>query len=135
MIPSRILVAAALLISLSGCGSEVLSPSGDVAVKLRDVLGITTALILVIVLPVMVTIVIFAVRYRKSDRDAQGDYDPHFHHSTSLELLIWAAPLAIIIWLGALTWVSTHKLDPYRPLDSETAGVTAEAEPLVVQVV
>ena len=135
MIPSRILVAAALLISLSGCGSEVLSPSGDVAVKLRDVLGITTALILVIVLPVMVTIVIFAVRYRKSDREARGDYDPHFHHSTSLELLIWAAPLAIIIWLGALTWVSTHKLDPYRPLDSETAGVTAEAEPLVVQVV
>ena len=84
MIPSRILVAAALLISLSGCGSEVLSPSGDVAVKLRDVLGITTALILVIVLPVMVTIVIFAVRYRKSDREAPGDYAPHFHHLTSL---------------------------------------------------
>lgn len=135
MIPSRILVAAAFLLALSGCGSEVLSPSGDVAVKLRDVLGITTALILVIVLPVMVTTVIFALRYRKSDRESRGDYDPHFHHSTSLELLIWAAPLAIIIWLGALTWVSTHKLDPYRPLNSETAGVTADAEPLIVEVV
>ncbi len=120
---------------LAGCGSEVLWPSGDIAVKLRDVLGITTALILVIVLPVMVTIVWFAIRYKKPQGGSQDGYDPKFSHSTSLELLIWAAPLTIIIWLGALTWVSTHKLDPYRPLDSETAGVAADAEPLVVQVV
>ena len=31
--------------------------------------------------------------------------------------MIWAAPLLIIIALGALTWISTHTLDPYRPLD------------------
>ena len=135
MIRSRLIFPFIVLPALAGCGSEVLAPSGDIAVKLRDVLGITTALILVIVLPVMVTIVIFALRYRKANAQSEASYDPHFHHSTSLELLIWAAPLTIIIWLGALTWVSTHKLDPYRPLDEETAGVTAEAEPLVVQVV
>ncbi|AUH66692.1 ubiquinol oxidase subunit II (plasmid) [Paracoccus zhejiangensis] len=123
-----------MLATLAGCSSEVLAPSGDVAAKLRDVLGITTALILVIVLPVMVAIVAIAIRYRKSDH-SEAKYDPHFHHSTSLELLIWAAPLVIIIWLGALTWVSTHKLDPYRPLDEETRGVDADAEPLVVEVV
>lgn len=115
----------------------MLAPSGDVAVKLRDVLGITTVLILVIVLPVMAAIVLFAIRYNKSNTnpETRGEYDPHFSHSTQLELLIWAAPLTIIIWLGALTWVSTHKLDPYRPLDTETAGVAAGADPLVVQVV
>ena len=32
-------------------------------------------------------------------------------------MVIWSAPLAIIIALGAVTWISTHKLDPYRPLD------------------
>ena len=31
--------------------------------------------------------------------------------------MIWAAPLLIIIALGALTWIGTHLLDPYRPLD------------------
>ncbi|WP_299908680.1 ubiquinol oxidase subunit II [uncultured Paracoccus sp.] len=134
MIRSRSLIAAIALATLAGCSSEVLAPSGDVAAKLRDVLGITTALILVIVLPVMVAIVAIAIRYRKSDQ-SEAKYDPHFHHSTSLELLIWAAPLVIIIWLGALTWVSTHKLDPYRPLDEETRGVEADAEPLVVEVV
>ncbi|TXB68280.1 ubiquinol oxidase subunit II [Paracoccus aurantiacus] len=124
-----------MFLALAGCGSEVLSPGGDVAAKTRDVLGITTALILVIVLPVLVAIIWFAIRYRSGSEDAESEYDPSFHHSVQLELLIWAAPLVIIIWLGALTWVSTHKLDPYRPLDSETQGVTDGAEPLVVQVV
>ena len=134
MIRSRLFMALIPFLALSGCGSEVLAPSGDVAARLRDVLGITTALILVIVLPVMVAIVAIAIRYRKSD-ESRATYDPHFHHSTSLELLIWAAPLVIVIWLGALTWVSTHKLDPYRPLDEETRGVDADAEPLIVEVV
>ena len=31
--------------------------------------------------------------------------------------MIWGAPLLIIIALGLITWISTHKLDPYRPLD------------------
>ncbi len=132
---NRFFLALFLLIPLAACNSELLAPSGDVAVKLRDVLGITTALILVIVLPVMVAIVWFAVRYHASNKATEDEYDPAFHHSTQLELLIWAAPLLIVTWLGALTWVSTHKLDPYRPLDSKTAGVTEGAEPLVVQVV
>lgn len=134
MIRSRFLMAVLPLLALTGCQSDVLAPSGDIAVKLRDVLGITTALILVIVLPVMVAIVVIALRYRSAP-GSQAKFDPHFHHSTQLELLIWAAPLVIVMWLGALTWVSTHKLDPYRPLDEETRGVAAEADPLIVQVV
>ena len=43
---------------------------------------------------------------------------PDWDHSIQLELVIWAAPLLIIIALGALTWISTHTLDPYRPLRS-----------------
>lgn len=131
----RKIFPALLILALAGCGSEVLSPGGDVAAKTRDVLGITTALILVIVIPVLVAIVWFAIRYRAGSEKAEAEYDPSFHHSVQLELLIWAAPLVIIIWLGALTWVSTHKLDPYRPLDSDTRGVTEGAAPLVVQVV
>ena len=131
----RPLIIASLLLALGGCGSEVLSPGGEVATKTRDVLGITTALILVIVLPVMVAIVWFAVHFRSTNKESESQYDPGFSHSVQLELLIWTAPLIIIIWLGALTWVSTHKLDPYRPLDSETRGVSDDAIPLVVQTV
>ena len=100
---------------LAGCASEVLNPAGDVALQQRDIIFISTALMLLIIVPVLILIVIFAWRYRASNKDAT--YDPDFDHSTALELVIWSAPLLIIIALGALTWWSTHLLDPFRPLD------------------
>ncbi|RYY27204.1 MAG: ubiquinol oxidase subunit II [Sphingomonadales bacterium] len=138
MTPSRRLKAAALLAAttlLSACNHEVLNPAGDIALQQRDIIYISTALMLLIIVPVMILIVVFAWRYRASNKDAT--YDPHFDHSTSLELVIWAAPLLIIICLGALTWWSTHLLDPFRPVNRIAAGkpVDPNVKPLVVQVV
>jgi cytochrome o ubiquinol oxidase subunit 2 len=39
-------------------------------------------------------------------------------------LIIWSAPLLIIICLGALTWMGTHLLDPFRPLGRTAPGQT-----------
>src|SRR5262249_897701 len=69
---------------------------------------------LLIVVPVIALTLWFAWRYRQSNSAA--DYAPDWDHSTQLELVIWSAPLLIIIALGALTWISSHTLDPYRPL-------------------
>lgn len=90
---------------------------------------------LLIIVPVIALTLLFAWRYRSSNTDAK--YDPDWHHSTSLEVVIWAAPLVIIIALGAITWVSTHLLDPYRPLANIGHGKPAPAgvEPLEVQAV
>jgi cytochrome o ubiquinol oxidase subunit 2 len=120
---------------LSACKSDVLDPAGDIALQQRDIIYISTALMLLIIVPVIVLIIVFAWRYRASNKDAT--YDPHFDHSTSLELVIWAAPLLIIICLGALTWWSTHLLDPFRPVNRIAAGkpVDPKAKPLVIQVV
>ena len=49
--------------------------------------------------------------------------------------MIWAAPLMIIICLGAMTWVGTHLLDPFRPLEriGERRPVPQGIEPLEVR--
>ena len=128
-----VLLAAGLL--LSACQRAVLDPAGDVARQQRDIIYISTGLMLLIIVPVLVLIVLFAWRYRKGQG---GTYDPDFDHSTSLELVIWSAPLLIIIALGALTWSSTHLLDPFRPLDRIEAGQGADApmaRPMPIQVV
>ena len=120
---------------LSACDRAVLNPAGDVARQQRDIIYISTGLMLLIIVPVLILIVLFAWRYRKGKG---GTYDPDFDHSTSLELVIWSAPLLIIIMLGALTWSSTHLLDPFRPLDAPALAQDADApreEPLRVQVV
>ncbi|MGQ7844480.1 ubiquinol oxidase subunit II [Granulosicoccus sp. 3-233] len=125
----------ALASLVAGCSSDVMSPAGHVAVQLRNIMGISTFLMLLIVIPVMVAVCIFAWHYRASNKRAE--YDPEFHHSTSLELLTWAAPLTIIVWLGAITWVGTHQLDPYRPLEQIDARtpVDPDVEPLIIQTV
>ena len=120
---------------LSACKAVVLSPAGDVAARQRDVLVISTLLMLLIIIPVICLIAFFAWKYRESNKDAT--YAPDWNHSTKLELVIWSAPLLIIICLGGLTWVGTHLLDPYRKLDriSQDVVVTDEHTPLEVEVV
>src|SRR5690606_27047394 len=132
---SRGLLLAPTFALLSGCNAVLLSPSGDVAVQQRDLIIWSTVLMLIIIVPVIALTFLFAWRYRASN--TQAAYDPEWDHSTMLELVIWACPLLIIIALGALTWVSTHKLDPYRPLDRVAEGrpVAADVRPLEVQVV
>jgi cytochrome o ubiquinol oxidase subunit 2 len=131
----RRLALLPLLLLCVACSGEVLNPAGDVARQQRDIIYISTGLMLLIIVPVLILIVVFAWRYRKGQG---GTYDPDFDHSTSLELVIWSAPLLIIIALGALTWSSTHLLDPFRPLDRIASGQEAKApqrEMLRVQVV
>ncbi|MEH3101869.1 ubiquinol oxidase subunit II [Sphingomonas adhaesiva] len=132
--PAR-LGAVAALVALAGCNTVVMNPAGDVARQQSSLIVWSTVLMLLIIVPVMALTVLFAWRYREGAKDAK--YEPNWDHSTGLELVIWAAPLLIIIALGALTWVSTHLLDPYRPLDRVAPGkpVTAAIRPLEVEVV
>lgn len=129
---SALLLAALLL---SSCDWVVMAPSGDIAIQQRDLIVLSTVLMLLIIVPVMFLIFFFAWKYRESNKKAE--YAPEWHHSTRLELIIWSAPLAIILVLGTVTWIATHKLDPYRPLDRIDANtpLAEGVEPLVVEVV
>jgi cytochrome o ubiquinol oxidase subunit 2 len=124
-----------LLAALAGCNTVVMNPSGDIAKQEADLIVVSVILMLLIIVPVMILIIWFAHKYRASNTEAA--YEPDWDHSTKLELVIWGAPLLIIIVLGLVTWISTHKLDPYRPLDrlSEGRPVPASAKPLVIEAV
>ena len=120
---------------LAGCNLVVIDPSGDIASQQSDLIIVSTILMLLIIVPVMALTVFFAWKYRQGNKDAE--YDPEWHHSTKLEVVIWSAPLVIIIALGAITWVTTHTLDPYRPLDRIDAErpLAKDHKPMVVEVV
>src|SRR5450830_541770 len=122
-------------ILLAGCNTVVLNPSGDIANQQGRLIIISTILMLLIIVPVIALTVLFAWRYRKGNTAAR--YEPDWDHSTQLELVIWGAPLLIIIALGLLTWISTHTLDPYRKLSRLDAQrpIPENVKPLVVEVV
>ncbi|HKJ95225.1 MAG TPA: ubiquinol oxidase subunit II [Gammaproteobacteria bacterium] len=131
----RNVLLLAVFAVLGGCQMTVLHPAGDIAIRQRDLLVAATLLMLLIIVPVLVLVGVFAYRYRQSNRKA--DYQPEWDHSIQLELAIWAAPLLIIIALGALTWIGTHKLDPYRPIDNSVTEkpLPGDAVPLTIDVV
>jgi cytochrome o ubiquinol oxidase subunit II len=132
----RTIVVFALALLLSGCGGlVVVNPAGDVAMQQRNLIFASTGLMLIIIVPVIVATLVFAWRYRAANTSAT--YDPDWHHSTQLEVLIWTAPLLIIIALGALTWMSSHLLDPFRSLSriGPEQAVSREVQPLHVDVV
>jgi cytochrome o ubiquinol oxidase subunit 2 len=130
----KLILGTSPLLLLGGCGMVVLSPSGYVAAQQRDLLISTTVLMLLVIIPVMGLTAFFAWRYSEK-RDST--YDPNFHHSTGLELIIWAAPLMIIICIGAITWVGTHRLDPFRPLAAigERRPIGPTVKPLDIEAV
>jgi cytochrome o ubiquinol oxidase subunit II len=131
----RFLALLPLAVALGGCNFIVLAPAGDIAAQQRDLVIISTVLMLLIVVPVMALTVLFAWRYRQSNESAR--YEPEWDHSTKLELVIWSAPLLIIVCLGALTWMGTHLLDPYRSLGriASDRPVDQAKAPLEVDVV
>ena len=99
------LLAIPALLLLSGCNLVVMNPSGDVAIQQRDLIITSTVLMLLIIVPVIVLTIFFAWKYRESAK--AEDYDPEWHHSTRLEMVIWSAPVAIIL----RQWIV---LDPLR---------------------
>lgn len=132
-----LLLALVLPFFLSGCDWVLFNAQGDVAAQKGHLVIVAALIMLIIVVPVLFFTLFFAWKYRDSNAAVAQEYDPDWNHSTKLELLIWSVPLLIIIVLGALTWLYTHKLDPYRPLDriSATKPLPADVKPLVVEVV
>ena len=120
---------------LGACNLTVMFPSGDVAMQQRNLVLASTGLMLLIIVPVIALTLLFAWHYRAANEKAV--YDPDWHHSTQLEVVIWTAPLLIIIALGALTWISTHTLDPFRAIgriDTKRA-LPIGTKPLVIDAV
>lgn len=131
---SRTAAAAGFVMTsvmLSGCHMVVMDPKGPVGMQEKDLILLAVALMLIPVIPVIFMTIWFAWRYRASNTKAT--YAPDFEHSNRIEAVVWAIPILIILALGAVTWVSTHELDPRAAIAAE-AGKPA-VKPVEVEVV
>ncbi len=117
--------ALSALASLAGCKYSILDPKGAIGAAEKSLILTSTYAMLVIVVPVIILTLWFGWRYREG---SGARYEPDWGHSGVVEIFCWGIPCAIIAFLGYLTWVSTHALDPYKALDSQK-------KPLVIDVV
>jgi len=115
---------ASIVLTLSGCKGGVLDPKGQIGYDEKNLIIIATVLMLLVVIPVIVMTLYFAWKYR--DTQTHEIYAPKWAHSTKIEAVVWAVPIIIVIILGVITWESTHRLDPYKPLEGKGEHITVE---------
>ncbi len=116
------LLVASLL--LSGCDMVLMDPKGAVGVEQKKLILTAIGLMLIVVIPVIIMTIAFAVKYRQSNKSAT--YRPNWAHSNKIEIVCWTVPIIIILILGTITWKTTHELDPYQPLVSDQEPVTIQ---------
>ena len=101
---------------LAGCGAAVLDPAGPVAAGEKRILFDSLAIMLAIVVPTLVATLAFAWWFRAGN--ARAIHDPDWEYSGKIELVTWAVPVLVILFLGGVAWAGAHVYDPYRPLSS-----------------
>ncbi|PLS81500.1 ubiquinol oxidase subunit II [Candidatus Saccharibacteria bacterium] len=117
--------AIALLgLLIHGSNVAVLNPQGSIAAAQRDLMVIVTLMMLIIVIPVFVMTFYFAFAYRATNKGAE--YKPTWDHSRLAETLWWGIPFLLIAVLSVIIWISSHQLDPYKPLQSDKKPVTVQ---------
>ena len=131
---AQVLIASLIAIGMialfvfvtQGRDMPVLDTHGLIANQERDLIYLTFGLGLLVVIPVLWMLFAIAWKYRAGNTKAK--YEPEMDGSKKLEILWWGIPIIIIIALAIITAISTHALDPYKPIESSV-------EPVEVQVV
>jgi cytochrome o ubiquinol oxidase subunit 2 len=114
-------------VPLAACQhAGVLDPQGPVASAERLLLINSTAIMLVVVVPVVLATLGFAWWYRSSNPRAGRSQDESYEGRT--EFVLWSIPALIVILLGGVIWIGSHQLDPRAPISGKN-------DPLRVEVV
>ena len=104
--------------------SGVLDPQGPIAHAERLILLDSTAIMLVVAVPVIVATLVFAWWFRAGN--IKATYRPDWAYSGRLEFIVWSIPALVVLFLGGIGWVSSHDLDPGKPLESEVAPIEVQ---------
>lgn len=107
-----------------GRNAEVFNSAGPIARQQRDLILFSSALMLLVIVPVFALTFGIAWRYRESNTKAK--YSPELEGNRVAEAVWWGIPLVLIGVLSVVTWLATYRLDPYRPLSSNTRPVKVQ---------
>lgn len=123
---ATLIAAIAFVLWAQSAQFPILQPKGEIAQRQRDLLLFAGGLSLFVVVPVFAMTFHIARTYREGNKKAE--YKPDWDHNAKLETIWWGIPILLISILAVITWVTSHSLDPYKPL-------TSDKKPLTVQVI
>lgn len=115
-----------IVIVLASENALVVHPKGIIAQSELELIITNIVLMLTIIVPTYLLLSFVIWKYCIKNENAK--YDPDHSFGPVGELIMWGLPSIIVVVMAIVTWNATHKLNPYKPIESEI-------KPLVVQVV
>ncbi|PLR79204.1 cytochrome c oxidase subunit II [Bacillus sp. V3-13] len=122
---------AGLTLILSGCGKPFLSalqPAGEVAQKQYDLMLLSTAIMVSVILAVTVIFIIVMVRFRRKDEKIPKQVEGNH----KLEIIWTVIPILLLLILAVPTVSATFKLADVSP--AEKKNEEGKTDALVVNV-
>jgi cytochrome o ubiquinol oxidase subunit II len=95
-----------------------LDPQGPIASAERLLLINSTAIMLVVVVPVIIATLAFAWWYRSSNARATRSLDESYEGR--VEFVVWSIPALTVILLGGVIWLGSHQLDPRAAIPAKS---------------
>ncbi len=121
-----ILALIGIVIVLASENTLVFHPKGIVAQNELELIITNIILMMIIIVPTY--LLLFAVVWKYCIKNKNAKYDPNHKYGPMGELMMWGLPSIIVTVMAIVTWNATHKLNPYKPLESNV-------KPLIVQIV
>lgn len=119
--------AIAIFFVLQSDKALLTHPKGIIARGELKLIKTNILLMLIIIVPTYILLFVVALKYRAKNAQDKSDSEQQ-SPGVFRELILWIIPLIIVIAMATVTWISTHELDPYKPISSDV-------KPLKIQVV
>lgn len=103
---------------------DVLEPKGMIGDKERELIVTASLLMMIVVVPVFILTLVFAWRYRGTNKQAR--HAPDWEHNYIAEYCWWGVPIIIIVILAIVTYKSSHELNPFRPIQPEKKAIAIQ---------
>ncbi len=113
-----------LYLILIGKNIELFNPAGVIAYGERHVIFALTIVMLILAIPVLILLFFTAYKYREGNTKVK--YDPDGKSNPFGHFLWWAIPSFLVVMLAIISYRATHKLDPYKPIESSNKTLTIQ---------
>jgi cytochrome o ubiquinol oxidase subunit 2 len=114
-----------------GLSPSLLDPAGPVGEAERTLLFNSLAIMLAIGVPTMVATLWVAFWFREGNTRARRL--PRWSYSGRVELIVWSIPALVVLFLGGIAWVSSHRLDPAEPVSAQARASLLTPPPAASQ--
>lgn len=129
---SKFIIAAFLVIDLflliyvliGGHTVALFNPQGEIALRQRNLITFSMGLMLAVAIPVFLTAIFVAYKYRASNTNQK--YTPDWDQEKTLLYARWIIPCTVILILTFVVWHTSHSLDPHVPIYSTNKPITIQ---------